>query len=425
VGIRPEDSIQGKSLLPLINGDEKVERASYSESIYSEIHYGWSPLFGITKGDFKYIEAPKPELYDLKNDPGETQNLVAEKSSIAKVLKKDLQEMMGQYSRKDLKGPEKMDPDTEEKLRALGYIGTTVQSTPESKKIDPKDKIHLTKAIQLAYSAAMDKNYSQAVQYIASVLQEDPGMMDGQFIAGISYAGIGDYRRAVDHLMKTVSIMPDHSLALSNLGLAYEVMGDFKNAEFWYQKTLESDNKNTMAVSKLAGLYRAMNQPDKAMSYLQQAVRLYEEGLQKTASKEAQANIYADLGEVYFSAGAYDLAEKNIRSALSLNPQTPNLHYNLALVYEATGNRNQALIEYQKETQLYPNNYQAFNNLGLLFQEQNRFEEAAVCFQKVIQLDPKNPRGYSLLAQTYTALGRNDEAARILQQIKSRPQVLN
>ena len=38
-------------------------------------YYGWSELVGLIDGEYKYIQAPKPELYDLSKDSEETANL--------------------------------------------------------------------------------------------------------------------------------------------------------------------------------------------------------------------------------------------------------------------------------------------------------------------------------------------------------------
>ena len=63
-----------------MNGKEDLRRTAYSESVYAELHYGWSPLESITSQQYKYIQAPNAELYDRVNDPGETKNLINEKS---------------------------------------------------------------------------------------------------------------------------------------------------------------------------------------------------------------------------------------------------------------------------------------------------------------------------------------------------------
>ena len=88
----------------MMQGKEDFKRTAYSESVYAELHYGWSPLESITTHQYKYIQAPDSELYDRLSDPGETKNLIKEKASIAKVLKDQLQDILTSSSRKNLSG---------------------------------------------------------------------------------------------------------------------------------------------------------------------------------------------------------------------------------------------------------------------------------------------------------------------------------
>ncbi|MCH2106259.1 MAG: sulfatase-like hydrolase/transferase, partial [Planctomycetes bacterium] len=69
----------GVSLLPLLEGESLGERAMYAESEYCALNYGWAPLATIVRGKWKLIDAPTPELYDLEADPGELNNLAAER----------------------------------------------------------------------------------------------------------------------------------------------------------------------------------------------------------------------------------------------------------------------------------------------------------------------------------------------------------
>jgi arylsulfatase A-like enzyme len=76
VGARALDS-DGRDLRPLweapdAGGDPP---AAYVETLATHLDYGWSPLVGLRTERFKYIRAPRPELYDLAADPGELHDL--------------------------------------------------------------------------------------------------------------------------------------------------------------------------------------------------------------------------------------------------------------------------------------------------------------------------------------------------------------
>ena len=58
--------------------------AAYGETYYPRYHYGWSELKSIRDDRYKFVLAPKPELYDLQTDRGETRNLVSEQPQLAR-----------------------------------------------------------------------------------------------------------------------------------------------------------------------------------------------------------------------------------------------------------------------------------------------------------------------------------------------------
>lgn len=75
--------IDGRSLLPLLRGesegDNEHERCVFGEYCAECASH---PLFMIRRGDLKYIhcDIDEPQLFDVVNDPGETQNLIHESS---------------------------------------------------------------------------------------------------------------------------------------------------------------------------------------------------------------------------------------------------------------------------------------------------------------------------------------------------------
>ncbi len=71
LGLPKPGPVQGTSLIPYIEGRQRGDLESYIETFYPRENFGWSELIGLVRGDWKYIRAPKPELYDLKSDPGE------------------------------------------------------------------------------------------------------------------------------------------------------------------------------------------------------------------------------------------------------------------------------------------------------------------------------------------------------------------
>jgi arylsulfatase A-like enzyme/Tfp pilus assembly protein PilF len=422
VGIDTPSYMQGKSLLRLISGNEGG-RSAFSESRYAEIHYGWSPLRSITTKDFKYVDAPKPELYSRKMDPHEANNIYADNRDIVKKLKDELQDIRTKNSDSDIQPARKIDPEMEERLRALGYVAGSVESTPESLKVDPKDKIHLHRSLVEAYVAMTEKQYSVAIEKLRPLIDKNSkgeyfNVTEARYLAGIAYAQVGQYPEAIAQLREVVRSQPNNLQAAYNLAYAYQVIGDYPAAEKYYKLTLDSDANYLPAIVGLGKLYKALRHDKEAELYFTRAVSSYQQSLAKTKGVASRSRTYAALAEIYFNRRDLPEAEKNQKAAIELTPREPNLHYNLAQMYEALGRTREAMEEYKKEIAINSSHYMALTNLGLLYRQSGDLNAAIAAFQQVLRIIPGSLQASYTLAETELMANKNlDEAENLAKQI--------
>jgi len=90
--LKPEEHIDGISLVPLLNGETIEERPLIWHFPYYG-NQGGEPSSIIRKGDWKlihYYEDGREELYNLKTDVGETTNVSEKKSKLTKQLREIL-----------------------------------------------------------------------------------------------------------------------------------------------------------------------------------------------------------------------------------------------------------------------------------------------------------------------------------------------
>ncbi|MCJ7643243.1 MAG: sulfatase-like hydrolase/transferase, partial [Candidatus Aminicenantes bacterium] len=72
IGLKNEAAgMTGQSLVPWLRGKSRKDLDSLVETVYPRENFGWSELVGLVSGRWKYIQSPRSELYDVKNDPGE------------------------------------------------------------------------------------------------------------------------------------------------------------------------------------------------------------------------------------------------------------------------------------------------------------------------------------------------------------------
>ncbi|HEX6463125.1 MAG TPA: sulfatase-like hydrolase/transferase [Vicinamibacterales bacterium] len=161
----------GTNLSPLLRtsdtGPRPPDRALYAESFAPLFDFGWSPLRTLRRGDWKYIAAPKPELYNLKTDPAETHNVVDAQPSRAADLSRQIDAISG-ATLPQARAP---DAETRARLQALGYVSGTSAATNTARP-DPKDRREL--AARLAEVTSGELHGRDLERALRAILDEDP-----------------------------------------------------------------------------------------------------------------------------------------------------------------------------------------------------------------------------------------------------------
>ncbi len=100
LGLKHENikQIHGRSLLPLISGEELPEVPAYCEASKGLFGDRTRLLTGIRTAKYKYVCAPNAdnipaELYDLENDPKEKNNILTRRPDVVQELKQQLQKI--------------------------------------------------------------------------------------------------------------------------------------------------------------------------------------------------------------------------------------------------------------------------------------------------------------------------------------------
>ena len=144
LGITRRGLIDGRSFAPTLRGREVPDRTVYAESMYPR-RFGWAPLRMIRDGHLKYIDAPRPELYDLSTDPLEERDLAKARPATVADMRARLVDLAAEAPGQ-LAEHAALAPETLRGLRALGYVSPgrrPVGIPPDEDGADPKDHIHL------------------------------------------------------------------------------------------------------------------------------------------------------------------------------------------------------------------------------------------------------------------------------------------
>jgi hypothetical protein len=200
-------------------------RPVLSESTYGRDCFGWAPLRAIRQGALKYIEAPKPELYNLAKDPKEQTNLIATDPADAAKLKAELQKLLVVQPNSN-----QPDPNRNAVLKSLGYLAPGPHAAAPLKPADPKDKLPELLRYEDALNLMEDRRYDQAIAILKKILTTDETNLLARRDLGVALIEKHGYEQALQELQRVAGAASDDYVTRYELGVAQEGLGHLPEA---------------------------------------------------------------------------------------------------------------------------------------------------------------------------------------------------
>ena len=179
MGLPALEAAEGRSLAAQLGGKRgDDERFVYAETLMPRLEFGWSELRMVQNDRYKYIEAPRPELYDLRADPDEMQNLVEREPELTVEMAALLGEWIGSADEANPDASRELSPEEEERLRSLGYLGGSFFKEGEagegSSRPDPKDQIAEALKLNRAREILKAGSADEALRLATEILRKTP-----------------------------------------------------------------------------------------------------------------------------------------------------------------------------------------------------------------------------------------------------------
>ena len=363
-GLPPRGGVEGRSLRPAAEGRELADSPVYAESLYPEREYGWAPLHAWRTAHFKFIEAPRPELYDLAADASEATNRVAQEPTRAEALRGQLRAAL---SRAAPKAEAAIDPETAQRLGALGYLGGGGGSPKAGATAvrDPKDGARLLPRLNRGVSESRT-HPDLAIRELSSVLAEDPSLVMARRARAVAYEASGRFALAIDELRR-----------------------------------LEEDGRLSAEDGVMLGdNLRFAGRLDEAMQELERTAR----GNPKFAQP------WLSIAEIHIKRGMSAEAAADYQRVLALVPDHIEALRGLGDLALLEGRLDEAAARYGRILEVDPGDAGAMTKMGVLRMRAGRGEDAIALFRKAVEREPGNGEALLYLAGALAASGRSAEA---------------
>jgi len=340
--------IQGLPLQRLLKKSARSDRPLFIESVFLSESLNSAPIKGVIQKGFKYLELPRPELYDLAADPGEKINLFSKQADLARAMSRTMLDFEKTAAASDHAARRMVSAEERERLESLGYLSSP-QAAPatETGLADPKDVIrawalyqsgeHHLKAGQ---TAAAEEKFTAAVKESRQLINAysalaeiyfqrgDISALEEILARGISanpsngtlflrrlfyYFQLGRTEVVLQGLEKAEAIVPYWQREqLYNLaGTACGRAGQFGRAAVYFGQVLAIEPANAGAAKNLGYALFMQGRYAEALTYQ----RLAEKGLPQ------DAQLAAETATTFASQKDYAAAGRYFEKALRLNPE--------------------------------------------------------------------------------------------------------
>lgn len=411
-GAPPLQGVRGRSLKSVLEGGTPPsETGIYSESLYPRYHFGWSELTSLTDERYRYIKAPRPELYDLAGDPEETRNLTAERPQTAAAMRAALD---GLTAGREIDKPAAVSAEAREQFQALGYIGMQASGNGDlsgESLADPKDKVRILEQYRRAIDLANERKFADAVPILRGIVAAEPGMADVWQQLGNILSRLGRHAQALDAFRRFVELKPGDTSGLVLVAGTLLRLGRLDDA--WAHARLaekvapEHDQRARGSAHEMAARVALARKDYTGAKAAAQRAHAADPSL--PMPDYVQARIHHAEGRY---AEAWPYFERALQQLESRTMTIGEIHYYAGDTLARLGRNAEAEAQFRKEVQLFPQSTRGWSALAMLYRSLARDADAERAIAGMLQRSP-TPDAYGLAAQLWTMFGEAERAAAV------------
>ncbi|MGO9239935.1 MAG: sulfatase-like hydrolase/transferase [Bryobacteraceae bacterium] len=349
LGGQPPPVCQGVSLMPAFAGKSVATTYSYAETLYPKMSMGWAELRAIRTNKWKYVRAPKPELYDLAADPGEKNNVIAAHPKEYRELDAQFKALTGGGANASEKvSASQLDSRTMDQLKSLGYLSgfSPREFELNGQGIDPKDRTATLNSLQ-------------------TVLGPDSRRIPAA--------------RRIELLRQTLAQDSSNPILYFYLGAEYESAGRYNQALQVYEDAQKQGIVNGRLLSRMGDLFVRDGRKDRAIEAYEKAAQF------NPADVQSEVN----LATAYLEQGKLADAERCFRWALATE-ESAAAYNGLGLVAIQRQDAASARAQFERAVALDPDLVEAQLNLGLIYKMAGEIPRARACFEAFLAKAPRS-----------------------------------
>jgi arylsulfatase A-like enzyme/Tfp pilus assembly protein PilF len=402
-------SLRGRSLKPVLEGTGLLPPTTiYSEALYARYHFGWSELTALTDERYRYIKAPREELYDLTRDPGERTNIAEERPQPRQALRGALDRLAAGAT---IQAPSAVSADARERLQSLGYVGTQtdVSTQPGSALPDPKDKREVLERYRAAVDFASERKWTPAIVLLQQILRDEPEMADVWSQLAVFAARLDRFDLSVDAYAHYIALEPQEPTAYIGAAAGLLKLRRLdearEHASLAVDVAADGDHRSKASAHEmLARIALVKHDADAAR---EEAALARAEDPTLPLPAYVDARLLYDQGKYADALPGFMEAIAGLKKPGTL--QISELHFYAADTLARLERYPDAEKEFIAELNHFPQNIRARGGLAMLYQATGKPDDASRMLEDLLRITP-TPEGYALAARLHAMFGNRKQA---------------
>jgi tetratricopeptide (TPR) repeat protein len=367
-----------------MRGKKMGKRAIYFESLNPYYNRGWAPLRGFIEDGKKFFDSPLPEFYDLETDFNEENNIIHKIKRETQIKK--LEELMDNLSSEQARdSARRLDKETREKLRSLGYIASPTSQLKENygPEDDLKTLLPFQKKLDRAITLYDLGNEKESIRALEEIIEKRKDLSQAYLYLHYIYQLKGQVEDALAILEEGFENNPKNFDIVSVYGTLLVESGNLDKGIEILQYALEMIDFDPEVFNLLGFAHMRKGEEQKALEYFNRALEL----------DNNHAGVYANLGSLYFgifkrtrSGDDHAQSAHYLKKAIECDPKLAIAYRGLGACYKVAGNVDAAISVWEKGLELNPKDDFIVVNLGMAYFEKGDKTRALKYFQRYLLL---------------------------------------
>jgi arylsulfatase A-like enzyme/Tfp pilus assembly protein PilF len=359
-GVKGERSLLGANAEPVL-----------AEALKPYLQYGWQPQFMVVLDGIKMIQSGDIEVFNLRTDPEEADNLVGDidlapelQGALSAYSSRALEETSGQAEKQ-----EALSQKTVERLASLGYVGTSGRPIRREAAPNPRDMVPIYRDLDVASGHFIAGRYSDAIQVFSRILEVDPENFMAAMHLAVAHSVSNQNEKAQALFERARSINPSSVDLRHYHAMHYMRTQRWDLAEPLFKSVLSEMPDRLPALQGLMSIYKRQGNDEQVPALLEKIVQI----------KDSPGPEWLQLGQLRM----------------------------------AKGDTKAAIVAFEQASEHLGRRFRHDLELGVLYLADRQYANAAASLDKVKGSHPAYPMALFKRAQVSVLLEEADSESRV------------